>query len=496
MKSVNKKFLVSLIFLFAAGCSSPKSDPNALIVGLGSMPTTFDPRLATDANSQRLSDLVYAALVRVGPDLKPMPEAASSWKIENKKITFKIRQDLHFHDGSPVTMNDVLATFREYKKPGGPMGNFLSSVKTFSSLDKETLVLNLSRNDVPLMTYLVQMKILPEKIIQKDPQSLAQKPIGSGPYMFVKADSNHIELKKAPQQSYDHPKMEKIILQIIRDDQTRFLKMLKGELDVLANELPEDKVMELKKSGHVEVSVSPGLNMNYVLLNLRDENLKNKSLRHALFSALNREEIIKFKLDDFAQPALSLLATVNPFSSPTLKAPKLSLASARAVIKELKLEGKKFTLKTSDQAVSNGKLIAKQMESLGIKVEVQSYEWGTYYSDIKQGHYQMALMRWVGSVDPDLYRDTLATSEFVPGRNRGYYSNKMVDTLVEEGRQAIDFKKRQTLYAKAQQIVLDDMPILPLWYNSNISLLNPKVRNFHPNVTGSFHPYLAVTKVQ
>jgi peptide/nickel transport system substrate-binding protein len=270
--------------------------------------------------------------------------------------------------------------------------------------------------------------------------------------------------------------------------------MLKGELDVLSNELPEDKVTELKKSGKVNVVISPGLNFNYVLLNLRDKTLKDPRVRQALFASLNREEIIQHKLDSLAYPASSILAPSNPFSAPKLLMPLLTKERAKILAKELKLTGTRLSLKVSPQALTNGRLVAQQMEELGTKVDVQSFEWGKFYDDVKSGRFQMALMRWVAIVDPDIYRMSLSTAEFVPGRNRGFYSNKAFDQIVEQGRWEMDFDKRRSLYLKAQQIIIDDMPIIPLWYNANINVLSHRVRNFEPMIAGSFHSLLKVTK--
>jgi peptide/nickel transport system substrate-binding protein len=104
-------------------------------------------------------------------------------------------------------------------------------------------------------------------------------------------------------------------------------------------------------------------------------------------------------------------------------------------------------------------------------------------------------MRWVGLFEPDIYRDTLSSKEFAPdGHNRGFYSNANFDTLVEAARFEIDPKKRKALYTKAQKIIAEDLPILPLWYNSNVSVIGPRVLNFEPATNGSFVPLTQVSK--
>jgi peptide/nickel transport system substrate-binding protein len=116
-------------------------------------------------------------------------------------------------------------------------------------------------------------------------------------------------------------------------------------------------------------------------------------------------------------------------------------------------------------------------------------KWATYFSDIKAGRFQIAVMRWVGLFEPDMYRDSLSSSQFAPrGHNRGFYSNKTFDELVERARSEMNPQKRMELYTKAQKMIAHDLPILPLWYNANISILSPRIKNFKPATTGSFVP--------
>src|SRR5205085_2218994 len=103
----------------------------------------------------------------------------------------------------------------------------------------------------------------------------------------------------------------------------RYLRMIKGDIDIISNELPEDKVIDLKKSGKVNVFITPGLNFNYILLNLKSEVLKNPHFRNALFSSLDRDQIIKYKLEGLATVASALIAPSNPFFSPHLQLPRL-----------------------------------------------------------------------------------------------------------------------------------------------------------------------------
>ena len=464
-------------------------------VGLGSPPTTLDPRIATDANSQRIDDLLFSSLVRIGEDLRPAPQDATSWTIKNKKIIFKLRSDLMFQNGRLATAKDYIYSIGQYKKPSSPFSSALAHILKVTTENNDELIFWLDRDDASLLANLTNIKLLPQDIIDTPGSNFSTAPIGSGPYRLEKIDNQQIIIKKADQKSYAAAKIDRIAFKFVRDENTRFLKMLKGDLDILSNELPEEKVVDLAKTASIAVSVTPGLNFNYVLLNLKDSRLKQLAFRKALFAALNREEVIKYILENMGSIAGSILAPQNPFSASDLKFQKVTISAAKKQVTDLGLNESELQLKVSNQATANGVIISQQLESLGIKIVQNILEWGTFYSDVKAGRYQLALMRWVGIVDPDVYRDTLATSEFAPlGKNRGFYSNAQFDSLVEEARSEINFEARLKLYVKAQQIVASELPILPLWYNANISVLNKRVSGFKPIITGSFYPLLNVTK--
>src|SRR5690606_24335851 len=138
----------------------------------------------------------------------------------------------------------------------------------------------------------------------------------------------------------------------------------------------------------------------------KDPVFKNKDLRWAISKALNRDEIIKFKLEGYGESATSLLPSNNPFHNPNLKKIEHDPEYAKKIIKKLNLGDKEFILKTSNnpEVIENVRVISTQLRQVGLNIKVQSYEWGTFFGDVRAGNFQMAIMRWVGLTDPDIYR--------------------------------------------------------------------------------------------
>ena len=145
--------------------------------------------------------------------------------------------------------------------------------------------------------------------------------------------------------------------------------------------------------------------------------------------------------------------------------------------------------------MENGKVIAQQLNKAGLKVKMESFEWGTFYSDVKNSNFQLATMRWVGVLDPDIYRLAFHSAETPPkGRNRGGYKNTELDTLLEEGLYVSDFNKRKGLYSKVQQTILKELPIIPLWYDEQVAVVHKRVKNYKVALNGDFTPLIGVYK--
>lgn len=495
-------FIVSTALL--ASCTKKAAeDTSILYVGLSSAPATLDPRNAMDAGGMRLTGLLFSSIVRLGPDLEIIGEAASQWSYKDLTYSFVLRPGLKFvgADGKtfPVTKEDIdfsIETFRA-------SGRFATSLEPISSFESAydvatggTLKIKLKSYSATLLTDLTPVKILPKKIVTEKGDAFRDHPIGSGPFSFVSADANEIRLKANRDCPYAQPKIETLSFKIVREDNTRFLKVMKGELDLVQQELPPSKVVEIEKKGGFQIHKYPGLSMAYLLVNLKDSKFQSKEARLALSLALNREEIIRYKLEGFAQPATSILSPITPYHDGSLMAPKHDLERAKQLIKVSGLEGKEIVLKTSNstQAVENGKVIANQLEAAGLKVKLQSFEWATFYKDMDQGNFQLATMKWVGTTDPDIYKTAFHSAEVPPkGRNRGSYNNPLVDRLVDQGRGIEDVRKRIDHYKRVQKIVFEELPMIPLWYEYEVAVASQRVKNYSPSKNGD---YSSLTKIE
>jgi peptide/nickel transport system substrate-binding protein len=490
---------------YLVSCTKKELPANdSIVVALATSPNTLDPRYTTDANGMRLANLLFTSIVRLGPDLKIIGEAAESWSYKNKVYTFLLRPGLVFSNGRAVSAEDIEFSFAEYQSENSPFRSALSTIeKVEAKYNEKERVLKITLRDfsATLLTDLSPLKILPKKEVLAAGKDFSKSLVGSGSFQLTNQSSNEILLTANPYNTYSKPKTQKVLFKIIQDDNTRYLKTLKGAIDIAQAELPAGKIKELEeKKDTFSVYKYPGLSMTYLLINLKDPLLKDRLVREALSHAVNVAEIIQYKLEGLAEPASSILSPSSPFHNSALEAPKYDLELARKLIKDAGLSGKTLILKTSNtqSSIDHGKVIANQLSKIGIQVELQSFEWGTFYGDIKGGNYQLATMRWVGATDPDIYRIAFHSNEQPdgekPGRNRGFYSNPRLDKLLDAGLKIENNEKRISLYNEVQAMVLKDLPTIPLWYDTQVSVVNRRVKDYQPPQNGDFSPLLSVSK--
>ena len=284
--------------------------------------------------------------------------------------------------------------------------------------------------------------------------------------------------------------INQISFNIIRDSLTRTQKMLSKEMDIAPSVIALDKVSRFKNQNkNFNVFSAIGFSTTYLLINLKKNFLKDKKLREALSLAINREEIIKYKLYNYASPAISFINPNSYFFNNSLQVPKFKPEKATDIIKSLNLQGTEFKLSCSNNSstVSKARVLASQISKAGLKISLQTNEWGAFYKDIGRGAFDLALMKWVGVVDPDIYRIAFHSENQAPqGRNRSFYKNKKLDELLEKGFKERNKTKRKQIYDKVQSLIAEDFIVIPLWHDQEVSVVQANIENYQMRANGDF----------
>ncbi len=497
-----KGFVLLLSALLLTSCSR-RPDANTVVMIIESSPANLDPRVGTDAQSERIADLIFDSLVHRDDHFQMRPWLAESWEISPDGTTYKfhLRQGVRFHNGAPLSSRDVKWTFDSVMN-----GTILSvkkstykSVASIEAPDASTVIFHLNQPDATLLFNISNgsMGIVPYGA----DRSFSNKLIGSGPFKFVSAAQDDYVLVAANKDYWaGSPHVERVRFAVVPDTTTRVLELRKGSADIELNAVTSDMVEAVRRddTDTLAIEQAPGTTYQYVALNLRDPALQDVRVRQALAYAVDLEPIIHFLMRDLARPANSVLppqhwayfADVPRYPHDPQRA--LELLDAAGFKPDPKTGIRlRLTMKTSTEESTRllAAILQEQLRAAGIELEIRSYEFATFYSDIVKGSYQLYSLRWVGgsNQDPDIFDYAFDSARIPPnGANRSYYSNPHVDALLQDARTTIDQPLRRSDYAAVQQIVARDLPYLNLWYMDNVVVHTRRIRNLHIPVSGNY----------
>jgi len=243
---------------------------------------------------------------------------------------------------------------------------------------------------------------------------------------------------------------------------------------MLQNNLPSELVTYLAEQDEINLLKAPGSNFTYLGFNLQDQDTGNLQLRRAVAYALDREAIIKYVMGDAAIPASALLPPDHWAGNPELPLYQHNPDKARLLLKEAGYSDAKrpqIVYKTSSDPfrIRLATVIQQQLSEVGIDVDLRSYDWGTFYGDIKAGRFQMFSLSWVGIKTPDIFRYVFHSESIPPnGANRGRYSDFQADELIDAAEAELELPQQAKLYAQLQAHLFEQLPYVPLWYEDHL----------------------------
>jgi peptide/nickel transport system substrate-binding protein len=472
-----------------------------VVVLIESSPANLDPRIGTDAQSQRIDALLFDGLVARDASFHFTPALAESWEQPNPlMLVFHLRHDVQFHDGRPLTSQDVkwtIESMMEVKRSGivSPKAKSYAAISSIETPDRNTVILHLKQADNFLLTNLTTgaIGIVP----QSSGGDFGQHPIGTGPFRFIsqQIDQNVI-LERNPASWSVVPKIPRVRFAVVPDAITESLELEKGSGDVAVNSLPMDSLPILAARPNLAIEEVPGTEVQYLGLNLRDPVLKDVRVRQAIACAINRELIIRTLQLGKAHPADSLLPTSHwawtadvskyPYD-PAKAAQLLDQAGFRVAANGVRIH---LNMKTStdESARLLAAVLQQQLRAVGIDLDIRSYEAATFLSDVRSGAFQMYSLRWIGGNEqPDIFSYVFSSASFSPkGANRSHYSNPQLDNLLDDASGSPDQARRKSDYTEAQQILSRDLPAINLWYRDTVVVHNRRLTGVTPSPSGSY----------
>ncbi|HEY4011200.1 MAG TPA: ABC transporter substrate-binding protein [Acidobacteriaceae bacterium] len=493
--------LLALSLLTLNACSPRNaSDPQTLRFLIESSPNNLDLRQGTDAQSERVGALIYDALVKKDEHFALQPWLATSWQRPDPLTwIFHIRSGVRFHDGKPLTAQDVAWSIKSIvdgtliTAKSTNLGN-LASVQATGPL---TVTVKTKEPNASLLFNLSDGLFgVVENGAGRDE---GLHPVGTGPFRFVsQMQDRDVLLERNLNYWAGAPKITRVRFEVVPDTITAALEMRKGSADIESNVLTPDMVQALRREKSVVVQSGPGAIVMYANFNTQDPKLRDPHVRQAIACAIDRQELIAALWHGEASIADTLLPVGHWAAASDAELPQYPHDVQRAIAL-LDTAGLKpdahgvrlrFTLKTSTDEATRlvAQAMQQQMRAAGIELEIRSAEFATFYSDVTRGAFQMYMLRWIGSnEDPDFLRYAFASSSFPPkGGNRGRYSNPQVDFLLAQANAETDESARRRDYVEVQQILARDLPSIPLWYPNNEVVHSTRMAGVRLDPGGTF----------
>jgi peptide/nickel transport system substrate-binding protein len=486
-----------LLIVVLCGCAR-KPAPDMIVVIIENSPTNLDPRVGIDAQSERIGELIFDALVHRDEHFNLHPWLAESWDIPDPlTYVFHLRHDVKFHDGRPLTSRDVkwtLDTIAQGKIRSTKSATF-KYVDHIDVPDDYTVVIHLKEPFAALLWNLSSgaIGIVPEGADEK----FGSKPVGSGPFRFVRAEQDKdVIIERNDNYWGAKAKVKRVQFAVVPDPTTRALELRKGSADIAPpGSLNPDMYVALQKEPGIREIQQPGTVLAYLAMNLRDPVLRDVRVRQAIAYAIDRDPLIQYLWRDQARPANSVLppqhwaydSNVPTYEHNPQKARELLDAAGYPLKNGVRFH---LTMKTSQEESTRllAAVLQQQLREVGIALDIRSFEFATFFADVQKGAFQLYSLRWIGgNQDPDIFEYVFESSSIPPKRaNRGFYSNPQIDALLAQGRKEIDQKKRKQIYFEVQQILARDLPYINLWYFDNVMAYRPRVKGLRLIPSGNF----------
>lgn len=462
-----------------------------VVMGVTDKVTDIDPSNAYDFYTWEVLNNIMEGLVKYKQGtLDIIPALAESWETKNAKDwTFHLRHDLKFDDGTPLTAKDVVRSVeRVMKIKGDPSWLVTSFVDTVEAPDDYTVIFHLKSTVAYFPSLLITPPYFPvSPKYNPDAIDSDQTAGGDGPYLiseFVRDET--LGLKANLSYYGSSPYTENFIVKFYRDASTMRLALENGEIDIAWRTLRPTDIEYFQKSAKFKVVSIPGSFIRYICLSSKLEPTKEKLVRQALAAAINRSEINSLVFRGTVDSLYSMVPNgmwshkdvFKKYGDANLKLTKSLLEQAGySESNPMELEFWYTPTHYGDTEADLAQVIKSQWEATGmIKVSIKSAEWGTYVDYARKGTMMAYLLGWYPDyLDPDDYTTPFLHSE-ANAWTGTFYSNSKVDELLTSAQSIVEKDKRATVYEQVQDILVEDVPYIPLIQGKLFMVTKPEVK--------------------
>ena len=522
----NRKFSLLFIFtlvlsLFLAACAggsdnkdeekandkSKTEDGNTggdLVFATLSDAAKLDPHISTDVPSANINVNIFDRLIKKDENEEIIPNLATSWEaVDDTTWVFELRDDVTFHDGEKFNAEVVKKNFERILDPevGAPRAFIFEMITDVEVLDEYKVQLTTEFPFAPLLAHLthpVGVMVSPKSIDEdyaamkdgKEPGSVINPhPIGTG---FMKFDSWDIgtEIKLVNNEDYwgELAILDSITFKVIPEGGTRLAELETGHAQIIEPVQPAE-VPIVNDSGKAMVDEKNSTSLSYVGFNIKKEPFNDVRVRQAVSMLINVEDILGGIYDGYGVASVGPLAPGVFGYDDSMKPLSYDVDAAKALLAEAGLEdGFKTTIWTNDnqQRMDTAVIVQQELKKANIDVAIEVVEWGAYLDKTASGEHEMFILGLSNPVgDADYFLSQLFHSENMGvAGNRTFYENAEVDELLVEARQEIDETKRQALYTKVQEILIEEAPMVYIHHQAYLTGVSDQIEGYWIDSSG------------
>lgn len=484
--------------------SFPAQPGGTLISAMPSDPSSMIGMVAGESASLAIGSYLFNSLLKYDQNLDLAGELAESWQVadDKKTITFKLKPDLQWADGKPLTSTDILFTWQLItdENTHSPYASDYQLVTKAEAPDARTFIVHYSQPFAPALESWASLQVLPKhKLAGQDIRttSFAQKPLGSHYYQLKEwRHGEYIKLEKNPKSVLGRAYIDHLIERIIPDPAAQFLELMADNIDSMSMDpityariIPSRPALQARLNQFKEL----GNSYTYLGFNLKRKPFDDVRIRKAINYAIDKQEIIDGVYLGLGITIASPYKPGTRWSNPDLQPYSFDPAKAKQLLIEAGYQdtdgdgivdraGKKLSFEIltnlgNKQREKTAVIIQRRLKEVGIETHIRTLEWASLLTNfIKPGDFDAVVMGWGLGLDPDQY-SIWHSSQQKPGQfNFIGYNNPAVDKLLEQGRLEFDPEKRMQIYHEFAKVLYEDSPLVYLSAGYGLTAIHKRVQ--------------------
>ena len=454
---------------------------------------TLDPQKTVDSASLSVIQMINQKLFKIDNDGNIIPEIAEEvTKVDAKTTLIKIKKDLFFSNGEPVTVDDILFSLNRAKESPRMMQDFYM-IESFEKVDDSTIKVKTFYEAGNLLHKLASMgaSIMNKKALEENENNI----IGSGMFKLKEwVAGDRIVLERNEYFKEANSNVKEIIIKFIPEANSRMIMLETGEVDIAEALLPLDfQKISREDDKFTTVEMQSSSNM-FIGFDLRDKHLADKRVRQAIAYAINNQDIVDSIYNGSATVATSPIPKITTGHNENSNPYEQNIEKAKELLAEAGYpNGFDIVLNVNEdnQRVDTAVVIQDNLKAIGVNVQIKTYQWASYVAFVENPSQEkgMFLMAWnIANDDPDeLLYPLYHSSQIDAHTNVIFYKNEDFDSLISKARETIDKEKRIDLYKKAQDIIQEDLPHYAILYPMQNFAYKKNIKGIEVNKRGYFN---------